>query len=48
MPQDEIGWVAVSSPDHLPEDNVAAIQPGGDNRRDEELGAVGVGPRVGH
>ena len=39
------GGVAVG---HLAEDDVAAVEPGGDDGGDEELGAVGVGPRVGH
>ena len=29
-------------------DNVLAVQPGGDNRGDEELRAIGVGAGVGH
>ena len=32
----------------LAEDNVPAIEPGGDDGSDEELGAVGVGAGVGH
>ncbi len=32
----------------LAEDDVAAIEPGAGHRGDEELGAVGVGARVGH
>lgn len=34
--------------DHLAEDSVLAVEPGAGHKRDEELGAVGVGPRVGH
>jgi len=33
---------------HLPEDDMAAVEPGGDDGRDEELGAVGVWAGVGH
>jgi len=33
---------------NLTEDDVLAIEPGGDNGGDEELGAVGVGASVGH
>ena len=33
---------------HTSENNVLVIQPGGLDRGDEELGAVGVGTRVGH
>ena len=33
---------------HTAEDDVAAVQPGGHDGRDEELGAVGVGAGVGH
>jgi len=33
---------------NLAEDDVAAVEPGGDNSGDEELGAVGVGTGVGH
>jgi len=32
----------------LAEDNVAAVEPGGNDGGDEELGAVGVGAGVGH
>jgi len=32
----------------LAEDDMAAVEPGGDDGGDEELGAVGVGPGVGH
>ena len=32
----------------LAEDDVLAVQPAGDDGGDEELGAVGVGPGVGH
>src|SRR5579859_2227029 len=34
--------------DHLAEDRVLALQPRRRNRGDEELRAVGAGPRVGH
>src|SRR5215213_2479932 len=34
--------------DDLAEDGVLAVQPGGGDLGDEELGAVGVGPGVGH
>ena len=33
---------------NLAEDDVAAVEPGGDDGGDEELGAVGVGAGVGH
>lgn len=33
---------------NLAEDDVAAVEPGGDDGGDEELGAVGVGSGVGH
>ena len=33
---------------HLPEDNVARVEPGGDDGGDEELAAIGVGAGVGH
>ena len=33
---------------HLAEDNVPAVEPGGDDGSDEELRAVGVGAGVGH
>ena len=33
---------------HTSENNVLVIEPGGLDRGDEELGAVGVGTRVGH
>lgn len=33
---------------HLSEDDVLAVEPGGGLRAEEELGAVGVGARVGH
>lgn len=32
----------------LAEDDVTAVEPGGDNGGDEELRAVGVGPGIGH
>ena len=32
----------------LAEDDMAAVEPRGDDGGDEELGAVGVGPGVGH
>ena len=35
-------------PRTLPEDDVAAVEPGGGHRGDEELGAVGVAAGVGH
>jgi hypothetical protein len=34
--------------DDLAEDDVLAVEPGGGDGADEELGAVGVGPGVGH
>jgi hypothetical protein len=37
----------VHSLDDLSEDDVLAVQPGGDNSGDEELGSVGVGSSVG-
>ena len=33
---------------HLAEDDMAAVEPGGDDGGDEELGAVGIGAGVGH
>jgi hypothetical protein len=34
--------------EHLAEDNVLAVEPGGDGGGDEELGAVGIFSGVGH
>jgi len=42
---DDIQRLLVSN---LAEDDVLAIEPAGDDRGNEELGAVGVGTSVGH